>query len=162
MAIFTVGTYGYDGVDDLGGQSFTPNVPGDGSGSPGSATQVFVHTFSLGYPSASTTHRARTIYIYSIKLTDPDQIGQTEYLVAVSSSGSFDDGTGLFGSGTYQRTFCFSSGALVPGSKYYAYFDIDQVLRVNSNSSYTGGNAQDADLNDLPGECAQFQVEMYT
>jgi hypothetical protein len=163
MTTFTVALYSYDGVDDLGGQSFTPNVPGpNGSGSPGGATQVFIRKISLGYPSANTSERAEKLYVYSVELTDPAQIGQNDYLVAVSTDSGTLDGTNLFGSGTYQRTFSFNAGALVPNSKYYIYFDVDQHLRIKSAQPYAGGNAQDDQLNDLPNISVQFQVEMYT
>jgi hypothetical protein len=163
MATFTVASFSYDGVNDLGGQSFTPDVPGpNGSGSPGGATQVFIRKVSLGYSSANTSGRAQKLYVYSVELTDPAQIGQPDYLVAESSEIGIVDGTNLFGTGTYQRTFNFSAGAMVPNSKYYVYFDVDQHLRIKSGVPYAGGNAQDDQLNELPNVSAQFQVEMYT
>jgi hypothetical protein len=123
---------------------------------------VFLRNISLGYPSANISTRASKLYVYSVELTEPDQIGQSEYLVAESTGGDVSDGTGLFGTGTYQRTFNFNAGALVPGSKYYVYFDVDQHLRVQGSSPYAGGNAQDDAYNDLPFVSAQFQAEMYT
>jgi hypothetical protein len=163
MSTFTVASFSYDGVSDLGGQSFTPNVPGpNGSGSPGAATQVFIRKISLGYPSANTSGRAQKLYVYSVELTDPAQIGQNDYLVAESSDNGTLDGTNLFGTGTYQRTFNFNAGALVPSSKYYFYFDVDQHLRMKGSAPYAGGNAQDDELNALTNSSAQFQVEMYT
>jgi hypothetical protein len=163
MATFTVASYSFDGVNDLGGQSFTPNVPGpDGSGDPGSATQVFIRRISLGYPSANTSLRTGKVYIYSVELSDAEQIGQSDYLVAESLINSVVDGTNLFGTGTYQRTFNFNAGIFVPGNKYFIYFEVDQHLRVKSATPYSGGNAQDDQLSDLPAIDAQFQVEMYT
>ena len=161
MADFTVGVFAYDGFRDLGGQSFTPNVPGpNGTGTPGTATQVFLRSISLGYPNSNTALRTGKIFVYAQELTDPDQIGQLDYLVGQSGT-QVIDGTDLFGSGTYYRKFSITAG-LVPSSKYFIYFEDYQSLRYKGSSPYSGGYAQDDSLVDLPTVSAQFQVEMYT
>lgn len=165
MSTFTIGVFAYDGFKDLGGQSFTPNVPGPNGtgGGPGSASQVFIRSVNLGYPNANTSGRATSVLIYSVELTDPTQIGQSDYQVAVSSTENPPvDGSGLFGSGTYSRKFTFDAGALLPGTKYYLYFDTDQVLRFKGSTPYAGGNAEDDSLADLTDASAQFQIEFYT
>jgi hypothetical protein len=162
MSTFSVGQFAGSGNRLVRGQSLTPNIPGDGSGSPGSASQAFVTKFSLGYPSSSTTNRARKVYIYSTELEDVEQIGQSEYLVAQSGDGAYDDVTGLFGTGSFARTFDFTAGALVPSSKYYAYFDLDQNAQTKNNTPYSGGAAYDDEMGELSTHSVQFKVEMYT
>jgi len=159
MADFALGQFASSGTGDIQGQAFRPNVPGpNGSGSPGSATQVFLRNLTIGYNSSNPADRAEKAYIYAVELTSPDQIGKDEYKVAESDN--YGDGTGLFGPGTYSRTFHFTGGAYNPALTYYAYFGWDQIANIKSGDPYSGGDAYDADLQEMDASL-QFKFDMY-
>jgi hypothetical protein len=141
------------------GQSFTPNVAGPGgSGNPGSATHVQLSSVVLGYLDSDTSERAATCYVYSVELTEEDQISSPANLVATSQSTS--DGV-AFGSGTYSRTYNFSEQFLSVSSRYYVYFSSAQNSNANNTGPYTGGQLYDSDMLATT-ETAQFLVNMKT
>ena len=161
MSTFTVGQSSYNRSQMVRGQSFNPNVPGNGSGSPGSATQVFLDQIILSYPNGNTSIRAGNAYVYSVQLDDVAKIGEPENLVAQSNS--TEDETGYFGTGTYTRTYNFpNSSALSPSATYYVYFDDDQQLRLRNGTPYSGGTAFDDVVEPITGDSFQFMIAMHT
>src|SRR5207237_849833 len=120
MTAFSVGSLSTSGNATLAGQSFTPNVPGpNGSGSPGSATQVTLVAITFGFPSSDQSHWPGNCYLFSQPLDDPTLAAETtENRIAVNS----DFVSGDLGSGTYSRKFNFQGATLNTGGVYYAYF----------------------------------------
>ena len=160
MSTFSVASLATGGSYLFGGLSCTPSVAGpDGSGSPGSATSVNLNSVTLGYPSSDVSIRPQTCYVYSVQITDPDDVGGSTNLVATSSS--FSDGSD-FGTNSHTRRWAFNSGSLNPSNTYFVYFDNTPGTNVKSGSPYSGGDAYDDALEVLPGLSAQFKIVMST
>lgn len=157
MATFTVASLAYDNQNlTHRGQAFTPNVAGpDGTGSPGSATEVFLNDFILGYRAATTTDRAETAYLYD---TLPALADLNSGIGAIDVSSSYTDGN-VFGTDTYTRTFNFSNPVtLDPTKVYYVLFASNQTARYKNTVVYAGGAAYNNYLLD-DSKTLQFKAD---
>jgi hypothetical protein len=157
--MFSVGNTGHVRSTGLFGQSFTPDVPGpSGSGSCGTASAVSLKSVVLGYPTANTSERSGSCYVYSAPLANAEDIGTEANLVAMTQVTV--DGSDL-GSNSHTRTFTFNSESLSASSKYYVYFPDLQMVFAADNSPYAGGALYDEDMSPT-SQCAQFLVNMQT
>lgn len=157
MATFNVGSFSSTGGANLRGQSFTPNVAGpDGSGSPGTATTVYVQSASVGFPSSDTTARATTAYLYS-SLPSLSNLNTGTGSLAVSTN--YTDEQDLFGTGTFSRTHMFNNIAIDPTLQYFLLFPSNQIMRFATGSPYSGGKAYNTVLVALTTD-VQFTVNM--
>ncbi len=158
MATFSVASFAGNASGNNRGQSFTPNVAGpDGSGSPGSASTVYLQTVSIGYPTSDTTNRQTVIYVYDTlpTLVDLNNNGSG----SIYKSISYADDTGTFGANTYSRIFSFANYSIDPTKTYYLLFAANQVLRFKTGNPYSGGSLYSTLLAAVAND-AQFKVVM--
>lgn len=158
MATFSVGSFGSSGSTSFRGESFTPNVAGpDGVGGPGSATTVYLQSASVGYTSSSTAGRAAIAYLYAAVPTLANL--NNNGMGSIAQSTTTTDEADLLGTGSYSRTFTFSSIALDPANQYYILFSSNQTLRYATGNPYTGGKAYNTVLAGTTND-VQFSIGM--
>jgi hypothetical protein len=155
MADFTVGNFSSDSSGPGRGQSFTPNVAGDGTGSPGGATTVYVEQVDIEYVGSNITHRANTAYIYDHVPTSSQLSSGTG---ALDTSTGYSDGS-AFGTGSYSRSYAFNRTALTPSTKYYVFFPAAVTIAYTDSDVYSGGDMYSATLS-VDTYDVQFRVTM--
>lgn len=159
MANFTVAMTSTDSTTTARGQSFTPNVPGpNGSGGPGSATEVYLSTFTVGYDS-DTSSRQEIAYLYDYVPTTAQLSAGVNALLTCSG---YTDGSD-FGSGSYTRTFTFThTNVLDPTKTYYLLFPGNQNLQYTTTSQYSGGKRYNSLISPQSGSDLQFSASFET
>ena len=159
MSEFTVGFFSTNNPYQVLGLSFTPKLQGpNGTGSPTDSVARLAQ-ISFGYVTYDQTQRAQQCYVYSVKLTDPSQIGQAEGYEA--DSRDFEDATGPI-PGASVRTFRFDGKQLSVDTTYYVYFPAPdpQWLHINQQVFDQDSTVFDSECDEKPCYTAQFQVVM--
>jgi hypothetical protein len=154
MSTFTIGNFSSSAYTTGRGQSFTPNVKGDGTGVPDGTNPVYLKNVMIAYPTSDTSSRQGRLYLYTSKPSLSDLNNSGTNSLAMSTGYTDENG---FGAGTYTRTFNFSTISLDVASKYYVLFSSNQSLCFASGSPYTGGELLNGALGNTAYD-ARFQV----